>query len=434
MSFQESVNLLSEWGPRERIYGNTGFLDANGNVHSDPTYGLATNYIWVRPRGERNAIAVLNLNVTTQRANIPVILEMMDNGEYQVLQVEPKDASFTYGVFASGLNMPDKPAEQEKSPVWHRRISDLRLRKDSAGGLNLYVNKGVYRKADGTLENFDGGPIDLTASLPGTADTKRIVLVGLDGSNALTQSATTAIDAGTSPTTEPYFTLSDFVDAANAASTSTTWLWAAPLLNGQTEFLNTDSFIDLRPIMRAVGTLPIAQGGTGAITATAAFNALSPLTTKGDLLGNNGTDDIRLAVGTNGQVLIADSAAASGLAWSSVPATLEATLTTNDATPTVLISYAVAVTTAATIRGRFIAAKSDKSAAAGGFFRVTFRRTAAGNVTLVGAGYLEEEHDSSGSPVLTFAVDVGTQTGRILWTGLALEQWSVKVNYEVVSV
>jgi hypothetical protein len=59
----------------------------------------------------------------------------------------------------------------------------------------------------------------------------------------------------------------------------------------------------------------IAYGGTGQTTAVAAFDALSPTTTKGDLIVNNGTDNVRVPVGTDGQVLTADSAAASGVAW-----------------------------------------------------------------------------------------------------------------------
>lgn len=49
--------------------------------------------------------------------------------------------------------------------------------------------------------------------------------------------------------------------------------------------------------------LAIANGGTGASTATAAFDALAPTTTQGDLLYHNGTDNVRLAAGTSGQVL-----------------------------------------------------------------------------------------------------------------------------------
>lgn len=434
MTFQDSVDILSSLGPRLRLRGVTGRLDENGAVNPNPTIGLDDGFCWVRLEGERTAIAVLNLNVTTQRANVPVILEQMDNGQLQVLQVEPENAIYTYGKFAPSLNAPDRIPEQEKGSVAHKRIQDLRLRKDSAGGLNLYVNKGVYRKADGTLENFDGGPIDLTASLPGTADTKRIVLVGLDSSNALTQSATTAIDAGTSPTTEPYFTLSDFVDAVNAASTSVNWLWAVPLLNGQTEFLNTDTFQDLRPIMRAVGTLPIAQGGTGAVTATAAFNALSPLTTKADLLSNDGSNDVRVAAGsTNGMTLVVDSSTASGLAWTATGSTFQATVSTTDATVTTLVSYAMTTNSAVTIQARIIGVKSDYSAALVARVTAGYVR-AAGSPALIGTGDLYIDENSTGAPLVTVDFDAGTNTARIRVQGVAAENWSWKAQYTIVGL
>lgn len=63
------------------------------------------------------------------------------------------------------------------------------------------------------------------------------------------------------------------------------------------------------------GTLSIAKGGTGQTTALAGFNALSPLTTKGDVLAHNGTNNVRIGVGSNGQVLVADSAQSAGVRW-----------------------------------------------------------------------------------------------------------------------
>ena len=63
------------------------------------------------------------------------------------------------------------------------------------------------------------------------------------------------------------------------------------------------------------GTVAISNGGTGQTSQTAAFDALSPITTKGDLIVGDGTDNIRLAVGTNDYVLTADSAEATGVKW-----------------------------------------------------------------------------------------------------------------------
>lgn len=63
------------------------------------------------------------------------------------------------------------------------------------------------------------------------------------------------------------------------------------------------------------GTLGIAKGGTGQTAQTAAFDALAPTTTKGDIIAHNGSNNIRVAVGTDGQVLAANSANPSGLGW-----------------------------------------------------------------------------------------------------------------------
>jgi hypothetical protein len=64
-----------------------------------------------------------------------------------------------------------------------------------------------------------------------------------------------------------------------------------------------------------LATVPIAKGGTGQTTKTAAFDALAPNTTKGDVTVFNGTNNIRLPAGTDTYVLTADSSQASGLKW-----------------------------------------------------------------------------------------------------------------------
>lgn len=66
------------------------------------------------------------------------------------------------------------------------------------------------------------------------------------------------------------------------------------------------------------GTLAIANGGTGQTTASAAFNALSPITSTGDLIIGNGVNSAtRLAIGTNGYVLTSNGTTASWAALSS---------------------------------------------------------------------------------------------------------------------
>jgi hypothetical protein len=59
------------------------------------------------------------------------------------------------------------------------------------------------------------------------------------------------------------------------------------------------------------GTVAIANGGTGATTASAGFNALSPVTTTGDLIIGNGTNSsTRLPIGANSYVLTSNGTTA----------------------------------------------------------------------------------------------------------------------------
>jgi hypothetical protein len=92
------------------------------------------------------------------------------------------------------------------------------------------------------------------------------------------------------------------------------------------------------------GTVAIANGGTGQTAKTAAFDALSPLTTKGDLIGFDGTDNVRVAVGTNGYVLTADSSAASGVSWAAGGGGSGATISNDTTTATTLYPLFAAAT------------------------------------------------------------------------------------------
>ncbi|TXH10643.1 MAG: hypothetical protein E6R04_04740 [Spirochaetes bacterium] len=67
------------------------------------------------------------------------------------------------------------------------------------------------------------------------------------------------------------------------------------------------------PILSATPNALLRTSG-GVVQATT-FTAESPLTTVGDILGHDGSSVVRLAVGTDGQVLTADSGEDSGLIW-----------------------------------------------------------------------------------------------------------------------
>jgi hypothetical protein len=68
------------------------------------------------------------------------------------------------------------------------------------------------------------------------------------------------------------------------------------------------------------GTLPIANGGTGAGSASAAFNALSPITSNGDLIiGDGANSATRLGIGANGYILTSNGTTAF---WNPAPSSM----------------------------------------------------------------------------------------------------------------
>jgi hypothetical protein len=94
----------------------------------------------------------------------------------------------------------------------------------------------------------------------------------------------------------------------------------------------TSSAVDLASA-DVTGILPRGNGGTGvsATTIVDLFNQLDPLTTKGDILGHDGTDSVRVPVGADGSFLTADSAQATGLSYTS-PSSIAWLLTGNTGT------------------------------------------------------------------------------------------------------
>ena len=98
----------------------------------------------------------------------------------------------------------------------------------------------------------------------------------------------------------------------------------------------------------AANPVPVSSGGTGSSDATGGFNALSPLTTKGDLIGWNLGNNVRVPVGTDGQVLMADSTQTAGIKWA--PASGAGTVTSVAMTvPSILSVAGSPITTSGTL-------------------------------------------------------------------------------------
>jgi hypothetical protein len=159
---------------------------------------------------------------------------------------------------------------------------------------------GLTTHVSGTLPTANGGT-NLTAFTSGGAvyATSTSVLttgtlpIGSGGTNTTATATANGVTYGTG--TAYAFTAAGTTGQVLIATTSSAPSWGQVSLTAG-----------------VTGILPIANGGTGQTTASAAFNALSPVTSVGDLIIGNGTNSAtRLGIGTNGYVLTSNGTTAS---------------------------------------------------------------------------------------------------------------------------
>jgi hypothetical protein len=170
------------------------------------------------------------------------------------------------------------------------------------------------------------------------------------------------------------------------------------------------------------GTLTVANGGTGQTTAGAAFNALSPITTTGDLILGNGTNSAtRLAIGANGYLLSSNGTTAS---WQPAPAGGVTTFSagTTGLTPSSATSGAV------TLAGTLAVANGGTgltSGTSGGILAYTATGTLASSALLAanalmvggGAGVAPSTVTTGTGVVTALGVNVGSAGAFVTFNG-----------------
>jgi len=168
---------------------------------------------------------------------------------------------------------------------------DVRL---SAGGIATPFTLGDYNLFDTSL--------GVLTSLNGLTGTTQTFAVGSSGTDFAISSSGTAHTFNI-PT----------ASASNRGLLSTA-NWTT--FNAKESALTFNS-----PLSRTANAISLnvpiglSSGGTGQTTALAAFNALSPLTTAGDIPVYSGSNNVRHAVGTTGQCLKANTALTNKIEW-----------------------------------------------------------------------------------------------------------------------
>jgi len=187
-----------------------------------------------------------------------------------------------------------------------------------SGSTNWVLTRATDYNQSGTGQNKIA-PGDYLFVTSGTANantawiqsTPLPITVGTTGINFTQVAGTGTYTAGTGLTLSGnQFSISNTAVSANTyGSASSVGTFT---VNGQGQLTAASSTpIAIAASQITSGTLGIANGGTGQSTASAAFNALSPVTSTGDLIIGNGTNSAtRLAIGSNGYVLTSNGTTA----------------------------------------------------------------------------------------------------------------------------
>ena len=229
------------------------------------------------------------------------------------------------------------------------------------------ISQRAKDRLDRAVRLTDGFSASFDPKLPAVLTPDTVIKINAAGTAFEIGPTADEIDTAAASATAAAASASAASTSASNASTSAS--------NASTSASNAASSAAAAAASAASISYPITigNGGTGQTSKTAAYNALSPATTKGDIEVHNGTNVIRVGVGANGTVLTADSAQASGVKWDVVAPTLDSSVD--------VINSSIAATVASNAMTIALKDKAGADPSPGSPVRISFRNSTAGTGT-----------------------------------------------------
>ena len=261
-------------------------LDASGNVTA---LGTISSAVW---NGTTIPVAYGGTGVTTSTGASSVVLR-------------DANVNVTANNFLAGYNVITAAAGTTVltvSSAYYQRISG-----STTQTIQLPIATTLVQGQGFTFDNDSSGAVYIVDSASGAIDTVPSGGYSYIFAEDVTTSAGSWGKYALLPASYDFSTTSANFGSAVISNTTYQGTAVAPGYGGTgltTFSAANNALYSTSSSALAAGTLPIAAGGTSATTANAAFNALSPMTTAGDIIyGGTSGAGTRLGVGTTGQVL-----------------------------------------------------------------------------------------------------------------------------------